>query len=318
MTLYRMRKLAVIALISLIVTAGCAGQTVQSEKSPEAEETERKTVPLENVTYPPGITESGVDSVDTLLKAHRTTLSNTDYEVSAYHSYLATFSDGEKKRYQEWTRAKSDRDERRAITTLNQIGWIGNGKNATYTVYSANGTHYQRSNEYYDVKYNTSEYRGTFVQIHDSTTYLNDSLNRTLRHGTLSAVEAFTDGDDTFIRFRISFPQRDVSSGTLLVREDGLITRVRAPDGENEHHKLDSKDDINDGVDRYSLEPKDDVQIDSITWKDKAERQEFESLREPPEIDMSDDSSGSVCNNDGDQSYNEDNDRDNDGLCDEE
>jgi hypothetical protein len=310
-----MRKLAIIALVIFIVIAGCAGQSVPSEETPTKEgETDRESVPLEEVTYPPGVTESGVEDVDTLLRTHRKVLSQTDYEVSAYRSYMVEYSDGDQKRFQEWIRAKSDYKDRRAKTTLNQIGWIGNGKNATYTTYSANGTHYQRANEYYDRTYNTSEYRGTFGQIHNSTVYLNSSLNETLREGSLSAVGALSDGEETFVRFRISFPRRDVPSGSVLIRTDGLITQVEAPDAEGEHHGLDSRDEINDGVDRYSLEVSDDVQIDPISWKEKARQQEFEHLRDAPEVSISD---GSACNNDGDQSYNEDNDRDNDGLCDE-
>lgn len=297
------KKTAIIVLAALLILAGCSSQSAPANNTQTS-----GSVSLDDVSFPPGVTQSGIQDVDALLRAHRNAIATTDYRVSAHRSYMVTFSDGEKKRFQTWTTTKSDRNDKRAKTIHKRKGRVGGGKNGTYTVYSANGTHYQRANLYFSRRYTTKKYQTTFGQMHNSTAYLNRSLNRTLSNGTLTPVEAFSDGDDSFIRFRISFPGRDVSDGTVIIRSDGLITRVHAPDGSTFGN-------INDGVDRYSLTVRKDVDIKSVSWKDKARRGVHEHLRDAPTIG---DSGGSACNNDGDQSYNEDNDLDNDGICDEE
>lgn len=309
-----MRNATAVSVVVLLLLAGCSGADTQAgTESVEGNDTARESVPLDEVDFPPGTSESGVDDPAALMDGHRTAVSTADYEVRAYHSYMHRYSGGDRKRFQEWVRVRSDRDARRAKTNLTRQGLVGGGKNATHTVLTEDGVSYQRTNRYYSRHYRTKRDLPAFGSIHNSTMTLNSSLNRTLTEGALEAVEAFSDGDDRFVRFRIRFPGRDAPEGAAVVRADGLITRIEAPDGESERYGGDEWNTVNDGVDRYRLQLRDDVDVRDVSWKDEAREGVRERLREGPTVDVS----VGGCDNDGDRSYDEDDDLDNDGICDE-
>lgn len=317
-----MRKLSATVILLCVVLSGCSGAVQPANETAQERAalndtadnaTQRTAVPLDEATYPPGLSDSGIKDREALLDAHRAAVSETDYTLSAYHSYFGRYSDGERQYFEEWWRAKSDRDDRRVIVTINETGITGYGANLSRTVYTSGDRHYQRSNWYTKITYTTEPVRRPVGQLHNSTLSFNATINQTLAIASLTPVEAVTDGDDTFVRFRITFPARDSAGGSLLVRDDGLVTEIRAEDEDEDVYGLDDEDRLNDGIDRYRLEPKDDVTVREITWKDKARREVREQLREGATVDVS----GIGCTNDGDPSYDEDNDRDNDGRCDE-
>ena len=316
-----MKKLLAVFLVLSLVLAGCGQQGDPTEASPETVQTAADGDPFTDATYPPGTSRTGVTNVDALLAAHRGVIAGADYEVSASSTYIDPRSDSSQQLTDE-IYVRSSRDQRRTKTNFTKYGWLDSGENATFTSYTANETNYERLNLYYRLEYRTAEYPESFGEYHNSTAYLNRSLNRTLQQGNLTAVDAFEDDDERFVRFRISFVDREESSGTLLIRSDGLITEIDAPDAES---KYSDDDGINDGIDSYSLTTREKVHVEPVDWTDEARRGESERLRYNPDTSRS---GGSYGDKDCDdfstqaaaQAHHQDNpgdglDGDNDGIA---
>lgn len=279
------RKWILISTVSLLVLlSGCQSESASSPK-PEVE------------SYPAGANETTITDPAALLESHQTSIQSTGYVLKK-----SGRRDG-----MTWnvTFRSSVRDERYSYNCTgkcfqghsdSKFSYYQEGGNLFALERTERGRPAQTSYSVYEPR---EEFNATHVRFGTPT------ITHTLESNSTTKTSVFREGNHTYIRYAIQEPANSnkTINGSAVIREDGVVASYAIdgvePDGDR--FRL-----------RIRIRPSPRSHVSPPAWKEKAEDA---ATIESDEIIGG--STGGTCNNDGDQSYDEDNDRDNDGVCDE-
>lgn len=241
--------------------------------------------------YPTGTGGSGIDDPAALLEAHRDVIRETGF----------VRKENVKRNGNEWNSTyKSSLTERRYIHHC-RGSCLSNESNTSYTYYRKGNDVFAKEHpagERVQTKYTRYYPRSGFNESH---LYIGSlAIRTTLESNETQPSRVVNRNNQTFLVYSIQNAQvrNKTANGSIVVREDGLITSFKltlvGPDGAEEYVHV-------------KIRPHSSLHIEVPSWKSKSV--------DATTITVG--GSSDVCNNDGDQSYQEDNDRDNDGVCDE-
>lgn len=213
------RRLVVAAavLALALVLAGCVGDGGTATPNATAETTAVRTV-----SYPEGLSADGVTDPDALMLAHADALAETDYTLT-----LRPASEPRNWSYTVRSNVTSERQRtRRSVTGPDPI-LVETYVEGDAPVVGAQVVQYRKTDtgDGYPV-YDAAPFQSEFEYFH--TRPLSGQLHTILNDTQQTATEAVRRGEHTYVHYTLtSATAYDRSKmGTLVVRDDGLVTSV--------------------------------------------------------------------------------------------
>lgn len=199
-------QVLLLLVICCLLLAGCTSET---QPSNEPTETTPHLLSADNVSYPPGFSESGVTDASVALRSHRQALEGTSY-VYVTHSGSSRFV------------VRSSIQSKR-MRVENRPG--GKGERVVISKYRTESVLARKFDpgEGRDASYSGSQVPGSFEKRHKRG--LNGQINEILGRTNASFEKAVQKPDGVFIHYTLS--NKEGAKGTAVVRNDGLIVSYR-------------------------------------------------------------------------------------------
>lgn len=270
----------IVGLALLAVLSGCqtGAESGDSVPGPDVQK------------FPAGTERSGITSPDALLETHQQSIRTTGYVRTGNWDWKQTNRNNT---------YKSSFSERRLMHDCSG-DCLSDSDGTSFSYYRVDSDVFAKEHPAGIVR---TEYTRYYPKNPFNKSHVRIGTPHVLHYieGNETSLErTFTRDNRTFLVYSVRSPrdQERAVNGSVVVRQDGLITEL----------KLRVEDEVG-VVDRFRIriEPSKNLHVPEPAWKSKA--------KAATTITVS--ASGNVCDNDGVQSYDEDDDRDNDGLCDE-